>query len=212
MFGELLYSLDWTQIVIAALTGFGSLLALWARRRLPAWRKFWRDVAEGLRAIPELRSDVKGIRYYVAPNGGGSLMDSMKRTEHAVGTITSQMDLMVQTMWAENDSDDNVGRFHSNAMGQNTYVNQTYARWLGVGKAELMGWSFINFVHPEDVEAVRRKWEECRTENRQYRNHHRMVATDGAVLDVEVVATPIPEALPAQRWVGSIRRAGNEHR
>jgi PAS domain S-box-containing protein len=206
---EFLSQLDLTQILLFVITTVGGALAVWYRKRFTEWRKFWRDVLDGLRSIPELKADVKGIRYFVAPNGGGSLMDSAKRTEAAVNTLTEQVDLMTQTMWAENDSDDEIGRFHCNAAGENTYVNQLYARWLGVGKSELMGWSYFNFIHPNDSDKVRRHWETCRSEHRQYRIRHRMVAADGEIIEVEVTATPIPESAPIKRWIGAIRRLDN---
>ena len=133
-------------------------------------------------------------------------MDSIKRTESAVTTLTEQMDLMVHTMWAENDTDDDIGRFHRSAAGENTYVNQLYARWLGVGKAELLGWKYLNFVPPEDVDRVRKHWDACCNEHRQYRIRHRLITADGSTIEVEVIATPIPETAPAKRWIGSIRR------
>lgn len=212
MLREFLSQLDLTQILLFVIPTVGGALLVWYRKRLAEWKKFWHGVLDGLRSIPELEADVKGIRYYVAPNGGGSLMDSAKRTEAAVGTLTEQVDLVVQTMWAENDSDDDIGRFHCNAGGENTYVNQLYARWLGVGKSELMGWKYLNFVHSNDVDRVRRYWETCRSERRQYRIRHHMVAADGEIFEVEVIATPIPESAPVKRWIGSIRRLDNGHR
>ena len=212
MLREFLAQLDLTEILLFVVTTVGGALLVWYRKRLAEWKKFWRDVLDGLRSIPELEADVKGICYYVAPNGGGSLMDSVKRTEVAVGTLTEQVDLMTQTMWAENDSDDEVGRFHCNAAGENTYVNQLYARWLGVGKSELMGYSHFNFIHPSDVDRVRRHWDTCRSEHRQYRIRNRMVAANGETFEVEVTATPIPESAPVKRWIGSIRRLDNDRR
>lgn len=212
MLREFLAQLDLTQILIFAITTVGSALLVWYRKRLAEWKTFWLGVLDGLRSIPELEADVKGICYYVAPNGGGSLMDSVKRTEVAVNTLGEQVDLMTQTMWAENDSDDEIGRFHCNATGENTYVNQLYARWLGVGKPELMGWNYLNFVHSNDVDRVRRHWETCRSEHRQYRIRHHMVAADGEIIEVEVIATPIPETAPIKRWIGSIRRLDNDRR
>lgn len=212
MLRELISQLDLTQILLFVVTTVGGALLVWYRKRLAEWKKFWRGVLDGLRSIPELKADVKGIRYYVAPNGGGSLMDSVKRTETAVGALTEQVDLVVQTMWAENDSDDDIGRFHCNGAGENTYVNQLYARWLGVGKSELLGWNYLNFVHSNDVDRVRRHWEICRSEHRQYRIRHRMVAADGEIIEVEVTATPIPESAPAKRWIGSIWRLDRDRR
>lgn len=212
MLREFIYQLDLTQILLFVVTTVGGALIVWYRKRLAEWKKFWRGVLDGLRSIPELEADVRGIRYYVAPNGGGSLVDSVKRTEATISTLAEQVDLMAQTMWAENDSNDAIGRFHCNAAGENTYVNQLYARWLGVGKSELMGWKYLNFVHSNDVDRVRRHWETCRSEHRQYRVRHHMVAADGEIFEVEVTATPIPESAPAKRWIGSIWRTDNDRR
>ena len=212
MLREFLARLDLTQILLFVVTTVGGALLVWYRKRLAEWKKFWHGVLDGLRSIPELKADVKGICYFVAPNGGGSLMDSAKRTEAAVGVLGEQVDLMTQTIWAENDSDDEIGRFHCNAAGENTYVNQLYARWLGVGKSELMGWNHFNFVHPSDVDRVRRHWQTCRSERRQYRTRHRLVAADGETFEVEVSATPIPESAPIKRWIGCIWRLDNDRR
>ena len=212
MLHEFISQLDLTQILLFVVTTVGGALPVWYRKRLAKWMTFWRGVLDGLRSVPELRADVKGIRYYVAPNGGGSLADSVKRTEAAISTLAEQVDLMAQTMWAENDSDDEIGRFHCNAAGENTYVNQLYARWLGVGKAELMGWNYLNFVHSNDVDRVRRHWETCRSEHRRYHIRHRIVAADGEIIEVEVNATPIPESAPAKRWIGCIWRTDNDRR
>ena len=212
MLHELISQLDLTEILLFGVTTVGGALAVWYRKRLAEWRVFWRGVFDGLRSIPELKTDVKGIRYYVAPNGGGSLMDSVKRTEAAVATLAERVDLMAQTMWVENDSEDEIGRFHCNSAGEITYVNQRYARWLGVGKSELLGWKYFNFIHPDDIDRVRRHWQTCRSERRQYRTRHRLVAADGETFEVEVSATPIPESAPIKRWIGCIWRLDNDRR
>lgn len=212
MLREFISQLDLTQILLFVVTTVGGALLVWYRKRLAEWKKFWRGVLDGLHSIPELKADMKGIRYYVAPNGGGSLVDSVKRTEATISTLAEQVDLVAQTIWAENDSDDAIGRFHCNDAGENTYVNQLYARWLGVGKSELLGWNYLNFVHSDDVDRVRRHWETCRAEHRRYRIRHRIVAADGEIIEVEVTATPIPESAPAKRWIGSIWRTDNDRR
>ena len=202
---SILNHIDITQVIIAAVTTIGGALFVWYRKKLIAWKRFWSSVLDGLRSIPRLEADIKGIRYYVAPNGGGSLMDTTRRTEAAVAALTDSVDLLAQTMLAENDVDD-IGRFYCNGNGENTYVNRVYARMLGVGKAELLGWSFLNFIHPEDIDEVRQQWIMARSEHRQYHFTHRMIAADDTVIRVEVISTPIPEQAPAKRWIGTIRR------
>ena len=80
MLREFLAQLDLTEILLFVVTTVGGALLVWYRKCLAEWKTFWRGVFDGLRSIPELQADVKGIRYYVAPNGGGSLTDSVERT------------------------------------------------------------------------------------------------------------------------------------
>jgi PAS domain S-box-containing protein len=210
MFETILQQFNWSEILIMLITSVGGGLIVWYRKRVSEWNRFWKGVLNGLRSIPDLKADVKGIMYYVAPNGGGSMMDSLKRTEIAIAALTEQVDIVVRTMLVENDSDD-IGRFQCDGTGRNTYINQTYARWLAVGKSELMEWNFINFIHPDDVVRVRAHWDLCRAEHRQYHNRHRMIASTGKTIEVDVSATPIPDAAPAKRWVGTLRRIDNDH-
>lgn len=207
---DFLLTLNWSQIIVALIMTCGGAALIWYREKLRAWRAFWSSVLNGLRAIPDLQADVKGIRYFVSPNGGGSLMDSAKRMEDAISVLSERLEMLTQTVWAENDTDDSVARFHCNVDGENTYVNQTYARWLGVGKSELLGWNFLNVIHPQDVDRVRTHWDQCRREHRQYRMTHRVVTSGGSVLTMAVTATPIPEGGVAKRWIGFARKVPND--
>lgn len=207
---DFLLTLNWSQIIVALIMTCGGAALIWYREKVKAWRHFWSSVLDGLRAIPDLQADVKGIRYFVSPNGGGSLMDSAKRMEDAISVLSERLEMLTQTVWAENDTDDSVAHFHCNVDGENTYVNQTYARWLGVGKSELLGWNFLNVIHPQDVDRVRTHWDQCRREHRQYRMTHRVVTSGGSVLTMAVTATPIPEGGVAKRWIGFARKVPND--
>lgn len=209
MFSDILSQLDWTQIILFAMPAIAGALVYWYRTKraqIAEIKGTWGSIVAGLRTIPTMSSDLSGIKALVAPNGGGSLFDMAKRTEERVATLAESLDLVVQTSWAENDTDEEVGRFHSSAGGDNTYVNQTYARWLAVGKLDLLGWNFLNYIHPADVDRVREHWDQCRAENRQFRSQYRMVGSSGETITVRVTATPIPERLPAKRWIGSIQK------
>ena len=190
------------SVVVSGLAGIG----LWYRKKFGEWSSAVSRITAGLKIIPELQDDLKGIRHYVSPNGGGSLMDSAKRTEAAVGRLQEQVDFVVQTIFAENDTDETTGRYHCDADGSVIYVNQTLARWLLVGKTDLMGWNMLNFIHSADVERVRNHWDQCREEHRQYRIQYHMVATTGQQILVSVVASPTPDNPPAKRWIAVVRR------
>src|SRR5690606_11050899 len=207
MVRQILLQVDWTQVALGLSTAIGSFLLWWYRERFSRIRVFWREVFNGLRSLPQLSQDVKGIRYYVGPNGGGSMMDSLTRLENSVGDMRDQLDMVVETMRAENDTDETVAYFHSDADGAHRYVSQSYARWLGVGKSELLGWNFLNFIAGGDVEAVREHWSVCRAEGRRYQQRYRLVPVIGEPFEVDVMATPIPEGeIPPRRWVGVIRK------
>jgi len=199
---DFLLAVDWSQLVIPGIMTFGGALLVWYRKKVKEWRHGWARVLAGLRAIPELQQDVKGIRYFVSPNGGGSLMDSARRMEAAITTLSDTLVLLSDTVIAENDTDEHVARFHCSAEGSNVYVNQAYARWIGVGKADLLGWGFLNVVHPEDVDGVESHWEQCRKERRQYKHRHRVITTTGKVLTLDVTCTPIPETGTVRKWIG----------
>lgn len=207
---DFLLTLNWSQIIVALIVTFGGTLMVWYRAKMKTWAGAWKRVFVGLQAIPELQADVRGIRYFVSPNGGGSLMDSAKRMEEAISTLSERLEMLTQTVWAENDTDDSVARFHCGVGGENTYVNQTYARWVGVGKSELLGWNFLNVIHPQDVEHVRIHWDQCRREHRQYRMTHRVVTSGGSIITMAVTATPIPEGGVAKRWIGFARKVPND--
>ena len=203
---DFLLTLNWSQIIVALIVTFGGALMIWYRERIKAWRALWHDVFDGLRAIPSLQADVKGIRFFVSPNGGGSLMDASKRMEAALTVLTTRLQLLSETVVAENDTDEDVARFHCAPSGENIYVNQTYARWLGVGKNELLGWNFLNVIHPEDVGRVQRHWEQCRRERRHYKQCHRVIASNGEVLSLVVSVAPIPEEGELLRWIGHAKK------
>src|SRR3546814_4227828 len=87
---------------------------------------FWHAISDGLRGLPELRDDVRGIRFYVAPNGGGSLSDAIARTESAVRALTEKTELMMQTAWADRDADDEVAQFHCCGERKSTRLNSSH--------------------------------------------------------------------------------------
>ncbi|MGH8073668.1 MAG: PAS domain-containing protein [Lysobacter sp.] len=174
------------DIAIGAVTLLGSLAsagaAVWLffRKKLRRWWAPYRAGFEGMSEVPALRSDVADVR-------------------KSIGMLAMQVR-------ARGDVNIEQAEFEADATGANTYANLTYARWLGVGKAELLGWNWVNFLHPEDRLAVRREWDSCREEHRVYSMRYRMIDADGEEFTVDAIATPIPEAPPAKQWLGVIRR------
>jgi PAS domain S-box-containing protein len=153
---------------------------LFFRRRLRAWWEPYRQGFEGAAQVPALKSDV----------------------EH----MSTNLGLLTMHVRARGDIDIEQAQFETDATGANTYVNLTFARWLGVGKAELLGWGWVNFVHPDDRIRVRAEWDACRAEHRKYNIRFRFLDAGGEAFPVDVLAAPIPDSPPAKQWIGVIRR------
>lgn len=185
------------QTVVDIAIGLATLLgivasgvgAVWLffRVRLQKWWAPYRSGIEGMAELPGVRRSVQAARQEIAG-------------------LTQQVGMMNLMMRARGDINIEAAEFESGQDGSNTYVNQTYARWLGVGKQELLGWGWVNFVHPDDRDGVRREWDLCRAEHRVYNRRHRMIDSDGAELLVDTIATPVPDAPPAKQWIGVMRR------
>ena len=161
------------------------------RKRIKAWWVPYRRAVENMDEIP-------------------SISKSVDQTRLEVTNINKSLMMLTLTMRARADNNVHAAEFECSVDGANTYVNTTYARWLGVGKNELLGWGWVNFLHPEDVSRVRKEWDRCREEHRAYRQKHRLVSPDGETIFVETMCTPIPDGPPAHCWIGVMRRLDNE--
>lgn len=178
------------DIAIGVVTLLGSVAggigAAWMlfRRKLSAWWAPYKAGIQGSAQVPAMAKEME--------------------------VLAGQVHLLTLHVRARGDIDISTAQFETDATGQNIEVNLTYARWLGVGKGELLRWGWINFVHPDDRIRVRKEWDSCRTEHRTYSIRFRMLDVGGEVFTVDVLATHIPEDPPAKKWLGVMRRVVND--
>lgn len=160
------------------------LLGWWAvkRKTLKAWRDRRRARREAFEkmvsSFGEVREDIKDVRA------------SMVSVE---AMVRAQSDLSVE------------GAFECDPDGRNTWVNLTYARMLGVGRADLAGAQWKNYIHPEDASDFLAANLSALAEHRMFQRRCRMVRSDGDVIQADVTIIPFPERPPAKRWFGKIR-------
>lgn len=198
----------------AVLTG---LLAWWAikRKSLAAARAQRRAQRAAMAALPtqleKLATAVCGIEKQVRPNGGGSLMDAVTRIEArgqehgtAIEEIRSSITSIDAIVRAQSDLAVD-GSFECDPTGANTWVNITYARMLGVGRIDLLGNAWKNYVSPEDQSVFLTANAAALAEHRSFNGRCRMVRSDGDVIEVDVTIIPFPERPPAKRWFGKVR-------
>lgn len=167
----------------------GAVGAAWLffRKKLSAWWSPYRKGLEGMTELPSIRRSVEAGR-------------------QEISGLTQQVGMMNLMMRARGDINIEAGEFECAADGTWTYVNQTLARWLGVGKGELLIWGWLNSIPPAERAEVRAEWASCRLEHRVFNRRHHIVASDGEEILVDTIATPIPDAPPAKQWIGVMRR------
>lgn len=185
--------LELIPILIDIAVGLGTLLvgalSYWAilHKRISAWWKPYRTGIDAMAHIPALRESIEANR---------------KETEN----VRSTVGMLALSMRARGDINIENAEFEANVDGDYTYVNKTFARWLGVGTTELLGKRYLGFIHPEDRARARQEWEYSRADHRVYNQRYRVVTVEGEEIVLDVLITPIPEAPPAKSWIGVARR------
>lgn len=163
-------------VILAAVVGFVRFI------RRP-FVKFKKELDEALAAIKQI----------------GPLAKAVADIQHRVLAAEAENRAL-------SDSDPHVARFTCDEGGENTHVNATYCRWLGVSRGDLVGWRWLSFVPDFDRDRLRDEWESARRERRVYRVRHALQTSDGRMIHVDTVVTPVPEEGPIHRWIGVMRR------
>ncbi|NJC06458.1 PAS domain S-box-containing protein [Sphingomonas kaistensis] len=89
--------------------------------------------------------------------------------------------------------------------GGNSYVNDTFARYTGRPKEELLGTGWAGTLHPDDVERGWACWNEAVRSGSRYETEYRIRRHDGEFRWHTVSALPVPmgEDGAEKRWVGT---------
>lgn len=93
----------------------------------------------------------KFIKEKLSPNGGSSPIDALKRIE-ARQVVESQIQKAVM-------QDTNVGYFKCDMLGRNEWVNRSYARFIGCGAQELLGFGWKRFIRTHELERYNEVWQ-----------------------------------------------------
>lgn len=198
--------------LIVAAEQIGSLIALFSplllfafknvRRaavRLAAWA--WAPIGDQLAKrdarINALAEAINGLRRDLVHS-----LDDLRLEVHA---LRDQANIVISAMRVQADANESIGYFETAADGENVFVSSTYAAWMGVSRAELLRWGFLNFTHEADRERVEREWVRARAQHREYRELVRMGPMGGPYKPFKVVAQPVPDAPPALAWIGTLR-------
>jgi len=94
----------------------------------------------------------------------------------------------------------------TDAQGHATSATESWQTLFGQTEDELKGWGWLNVIHPDDREEVRRRWTQAVATSSCYKIQQRMRMVDGSYRDFLVRGVPVLEADGSLReWVGTCR-------
>lgn len=203
-----LQSIDLTQIIIAAAGGLGGA-ALWAQKRYKwittrmAARKARRTTLEEL---PSRMDAMSALLESVVSHGVKTvgLLEDHSKTLDDQNRVLSTISAMV---YGEMELDP-TPRFICGNDGKNLNVNTGYARLVGCGRDELLGFGYQRFLPSSLNPDYMQTFAEASAKHRSFESELFMRRPDGKVVEAQVHIVPHPEHdPPAHYWVGVITSA-----
>lgn len=196
----------------------------WAARH-EEWQEAMRQLPAALRkiqAIDALAESISEIRHAVLPNKGSSIPDSilnllafLKVVQAGIqegfeqrAQLAKDLATVSHTIRANQNANPNIAGFECRPDGRLLSVTKTYTRWTGVETSDLLGWNWVNTIHPDDKIRVRAEFMSAVSDVRNCTVRYRMInLSTGVAEEVEMTLTSIPEnTSPCERFVGSIYR------
>lgn len=203
-----LQSIDLTQIIIAAAGGLGGL-ALWGRKRLRTvveWRKRRTARRKAVRELPERVADIAEALAAMSERGQKMLdmlsshSQTLQDQNKVLGTISAMVHGEMEL--------DPAPRFICGDDGENLNVNTAYARLVGCGRDELLGFGYQRFATAALNPGYKAGFTEATLQHRSFESLAFFRRPDGKVVEAQVRIVPHPEHdPPAHYWVGVITSA-----
>lgn len=202
---EFIHSLDPTQIFLTAVGGAGAAF-LWMKRRYITFRG-WRKAREARRLafneLPERVSDFAKLLDGVCKQSERALgvLDAHTKTLDEQNRVLSSISAMIH---GEMELDP-TPRFICDSDGRYLNVNTAYARLVGCGRDELLGFGYQRFIPNELNPGYTTDFNSATEQHRSFERAVRIRRPDGSELLAQVRIVPHPEnEPPAHYWVGVV--------
>ena len=206
---DFVQSLDVTQILLT-IAGSAGAVFLWMKRRylsISGWRKAREARRLAFNELPERVSDFAKLLDNVREQSGQTLsvLDSHTKTFDDQNRVLANISAMIH---GEMELDP-TPRFICDGEGRNLNVNTAYARLVGCGRDELMGFGYQRFV-PNDLNPTYiNEFEDAVAQHRSVEGTIKIRRPDGTVITTSVRIVPHPENdPPAHYWIGIVVNPG----
>ncbi len=205
---EFIQSLDPMQIFLTAVGGAGAVL-LWMKRRYITFRG-WRKAREARRLafneLPERVSDFAKLLDGVSKQSERALgvLDSHTKTLDEQNRVLSNISAMIH---GEMELDP-TPRFICDNDGRYLNVNTAYARLVGCGRDELLGFGYQRFLPADQNPVFVQGFLDAADKHRSFESALMIRRSDGTLVAANVRIVPHPEnEPPAHYWVGVVTAA-----
>ena len=202
---DLFQSIDVTQIFLAAVGGVSAAF-LWMKRRyisFSGWRKMRAARRLAFNELPSRVSDFAKLLDDVRTQSERTLgvLDLHTKTLDDQNRVLSNISAMIH---GEMELDP-TPRFICDSDGRNLNVNTAYARLVGCGRDELMGFGYQRFLPNDTNPGYAADFNNAAEQHRSFERAVRIRRPDGSELIAQVRIVPHPEhEPPAHYWVGVV--------
>ena len=202
---EFLQSLDPTQIFLTVVGSAGAVL-LWMKRRYLSIAE-WRRMREARRmAFNELPDRVSGFADLLSgvserTDRALAVLDAQTKTLADQNRVLSNISAMIH---GEMELDP-TPRFICDNDGRNLNVNTAYARLVGCGRDELLGFGYQRFIPSNTNPGYVAEFDSAARQHRSLERSLRILRPDGTEVLANVRIVPHPESEPpAHYWIGVV--------
>lgn len=127
---------------------------------------------------------------HVLPNGGSSISDKLDRIE-AMILINDQASKAIISVMS-------IGYWKTNSKGKCTEVGIGTCRLFGRTEAELLGSSWLEWVHPEDYHEVETRWQAAVNNGHDFNMEFRILRPDHTEITVTSIGYKVYNADKSQ--------------
>lgn len=205
---DFLQSLDTTQIFLTVVGSAGAAF-LWVKRRYLSIAE-WRRMREARRmAFNELPDRVSGFAELLSgvserADRALAVLDAQTKTLADQNRVLSNISAMIH---GEMELDP-TPRFICDSEGRNLNVNTAYARLVGCGRDELLGFGYKRFIPSNINPGYIEEFDSASKQHRSFERSLRIHRPDGTEVHANVRIVPHPEhEPPAHYWVGVVTAA-----